>query len=489
MRKRLAIVVGLLVSAVLLGGCVSIQSVTSAQQDVVGKVRLTLTVCATGFDNGDDPDPEEEDHPGCSVALGNYTAYPYPGDGDSYQLLLAIRVPVGTGVPETVFATPVPAPPASGTITARRDVGYESAIQAALPPPPGTQWVGYLSDPYDFSDGADNVPAQSSQVVVDLSLPPTADGGPFVGPLQVRPVVGARQVLPGTLAADRPVDCGTSPFTSSDDLTVCVDSPAPVVISGAPYNAQTRDFGIVAGNATASAGQTVSLPFGVRGAGALPAGLTVALTATTTLPGAGAEPSVPSAPLSNGSDTRVTVPVTIPADAAAGDYDVVLTGRLDNGQERRNVARLTVRPRPSTPGTTPPRDITKPAISKLAIKPKAFKPATKRRPKRGADVSYRLSEAARVRVAVERCAKYAKPKAKKKGAGKRGKSAAKRRCLRFAAMRGAQTKAGEAGANGFRFNGKVDGKTLKAGPYKLVLTATDPAANVSAATRIAFVVR
>jgi len=469
------------VGALLLGGCVSIQSISSEQQEIVGKVRLTLTVCATGFDNGDDPDPEEEDHPGCSVVLGNYTGFPYPGDGDQYQLLLAIRVPVGTGVPETVSATPAPTPPASGAITARRNVGYESALQATLPAAPGTQWAGYLSDPYDFSDGADDVPAQSSQVVVDLSLPPTADGGPFIGPLQVRPVIGARQVLSGSFGADRPVDCGTNPFTSSDDLTVCVDSPAPAVVSGAPYNAQTRDFGIVAGNATASPGQTVSLPFGVRGAGVLPAGLTASLTAGTTLPGASAAPSLPSAPLSNGSDTRVTVPVTIPADAAAGTYDVVLTGRLDNGQERRGVAQLTVRPRPPVP------DVTKPRLSAAKVKPKAFKAATRKKPKRGADVSYALSEAASVRMVVERCSKYAKAKAKRsvKAAVRKRKATKRGRCLRFVVMTGAQTKAGKVGANGFRFSGK----SLKAGSYRLALTPTDAAGNRGEAVRAPFSIK
>lgn len=437
----------------------------------MGKVRLTLTVCATGFDNGDDPDPEEEDHPGCSVVFGNYQAFPYPDDGAQYQLLFAIRVPVGTGAPETVSATPAPAPPAGGTIVARRNGGYEAGLQATLPAAPGTQWVGYLSDVYDFSDGADNVPAQSSQVVVDLALPPTADGGPFVGPLQVRPVVGARRVVSGDFAADRPVDCGPDPFTSSPDLTVCVDSPTPAVVDGAPFNAQARDFGVVAGNATASPGQTVSLPFGVRGAGALPAGLTASLAATTTLPGTSAAPSLPSAPLSNGSDTRVTVPVTIPAAAAAGVYDVVLTGRLENGQERRGVAQLTVRARPPVPDTTKPR------LSAAKVKPKKFRVATKRKPKRGTNVSYALSEAASVRVVVERCAKYVKRKGKP------------RRCARFAALRGAQTKTGKAGSNGFRFTGRVGGKPLAAGSYRLALTPTDLAANVGKTTRVAFVVR
>jgi len=462
----------------VLGGCVSIQTLSGVQTEVGGKVRLTLTICATGFDNGDDMDPEEEDHPGCSVALGNYTGFPYPGDGDRYQLLLAIRVPAGTGVPETISATPVPAPPAVGTIVARRSASYEAGLQATVPADSGTQWIGYLSDPYQFSDGADDVPAQSGQVVIDLALPPTTDGGPFIGPLQVRPVVGARQIA-GGFTADRPVDCGPDPFTSSEDVTVCIDSPSAAAVTGPGIPIFTRDFGIVGGNATASVGQTVAVPFGVRGAGALPAGVTASLTAATGLPGASAAPSQASAPLSNGSDTRVTVPVSIPADAAAGTYDVVLNGRLENGQERRGVAQLTVRPRPPVP------DVAKPRLSAAKVRPKAFKAATKKKPRRGADVSYALSEAASVRVVVERCSRYVKPKAKKR----RRKAARRGRCLRYAQMTGAQTKAGKAGANSFRFNGKVSGKPLKAGSYRLALTPTDAAGNRGAVVRAAFSIR
>ncbi len=480
---------GLLASGLLLGGCVSIQTLSGVQTEVGGKVRLTLTICATGFDNGDDPDPEEEDHPGCSVALGNYTGFPYPGDGEQYQLLFAIRVPAGAGAPETISATPVPAPPAVGTIVARRSASYEAGLQATVPAGSGTQWIGYLSDPYDFSDGADDVPAQSGQVVVDLALPPTTDGGPFIGPLQVRPVVGARQIA-GSFTADRPVDCGPDPFTSSEDVTVCIDSPSPAAVMGPDIPVFTRDFGIVAGNATASVGQTVAVPFGVRGAGALPAGVTASLTAATGLPGASVAPSLASVPLSNGSDTRVTVPVAIPPGAAPGVYEVALTGRLENGQERRGVAQLTVRARPAAP------DVTRPRLSGVKVTPRAFKPATRRKPKRGANVSYALSEAASVRVVVERCARYAKPKAKGRAkqsvadAAARKRKAVKRgRCLRFAAMTGAQAKSGKPGVNGYRFDGKVKGKSLKAGSYRLALTPTDAAGLRGDAVRAPFAIK
>lgn len=498
MGKRLAALVCLVASAVVLGGCVTIQTFSGTQPEVGGPARLTVTICAS--DDGVDGNVNNEDHPGC-LDKGNsgLEATPLPGDPEqplSTQILFGLRVPVGTGVPETLAATPGPTPPAAGPITLRRSAQYAVVLEGAAPAPAGSLWVGFISDPYAYDNGADGVAAQSAQLVVDLGLPQTGDGGPYFGPLNVRPVVGMR-VVNDTLSADRPIDCGDDPFRQWPRgflvvaQIVCIDSPSAAGIVGGASIA-IRDFGIVAGNATASAGQTVSVPFGVRGAGPLPAGSTAELTASTTLPGVAVAPSLASAPLANGSDTRVTVPVAIPADAAPGVYDVVLTGALANGQQRRSVAQLTVRARPVVP------DATKPVLSKAAVKPKTFKAATRRKPKRGANVAYSLSEAASVRVVVERCSKYAKPKGKAKAKAKgrrsvadaaaRKRKVAKRgRCLRFAVTTaGAQTKTGKAGANSFRFDGRVGGRPLTAGAYRLALTPTDAAGNRGAVVRAPF---
>jgi hypothetical protein len=463
MLRRLAACLALAASAALLGGCVSIQGIGASQQGIVGKLRLTLTVCASGFDNGDDPDPEEEDHPGC-FDDGNADTFAFPS---SDQVLLGLRVPDGVGAPATISATPAPAPPATGTITLRRDAGYEAQLQAALPAPAGARWVGYISDPYDFDDGADGVPAQAAQVNVDLALPKPGDGGPFVGPLAVRPVVGARTAS-ATFPADRPVDCSPSLFAlNSETATICIDSPSQAQ-AGTSFNFPTRDFGVVAGNATASPGQTATLPFGVRGAGALPAGLTATLAATTNLPGANVAPSQLTAALSNGSNTRVTVPVAIPKKAGPGVFDVRLTGRLANGQTRTGVARLTI------------RDRQRPVLSALKVKPKWFRPATRRRPRRGTTISFALSEPATVRVVVERCSRRARNRRNGKRTG---------RCVRFKAMKGAFTRAGVKGANSFRFKGRLRGKALKAGAYRLKVTPTDAASNRGDAVGARFAIR
>jgi hypothetical protein len=489
----------LVASGLALSGCVVFTGpITAEQQDVVGKLRVTFTLCAS--EENDAPDPPE-DHPGCPD-YGNDALSPfrYGTAGEDYQLMFAMRVPTGTGVPEVISATPGPSPPAAGTILARRSGSYEAAVQAAFPAAPGLHWVGYVSDPYPFDDGAEGVLAQSAPVSVDIELPRNADGSPFVGSLPVRLAAGARLVGDGAaLSAERPVVCGANPaLINLPSSTICVDSPLPGAIAGNSVNPQISDFGIVAGNATASPGQTVAVPFNVRGAGPLPVGLTASLTATTALAGVSLAPSLPGAQLANGSDTRVTVPVAIPADAAAGTYDVTLTGRLDNGQQRTGVAQLTVRPRPAMPVPPAAPDATKPVLSKLKLAPKKFKAATKRKRKRGANVSYTLSEAAGVRTAVERCSRYAKRKGKGKAKGSvagsaarkgRRKAAVKRvRCLRWKALKGASSRDGRAGSNRFRFSGRVAGKTLKPGVYRLALTPTDAAGNRGDAERAPFTI-
>lgn len=96
-----------------------------------------------------------------------------------------------------------------------------------------------------------------------------------------------------------------------------------------------------------------------------------------------------------------------------------------------------------------------PALGKLRVK----------RVKRGFTVSYTLSEAARVTFGVER-----------KTGG------------RYRRLKGSLSKAGGGGANSFRFNGKLKGKRLRPGRYRLTATAVDPSNERSAAERARFAV-
>ena len=53
-------------------------------------------------------------------------------------------------------------------------------------------------------------------------------------------------------------------------------------------------------------------------------------------------------------------------------------------------------------------------------------------------------------------------------------------------IRGSFDREAVAGTNAFRFTGRVGGRSLRMGRYRLVAQATDPAGNVSGKTRRSF---
>jgi hypothetical protein len=445
MRRRITALILFVSLVAVLGGCVAISGISVSQGGVVGgPVAIQVTFCATDL-------VMPIEHSGCAIQTNR------PFDAavdDDYQVLLAFRLPAGVTAPQAFAST------AGEALTYTRSSSYEAELRRLVPLPADKAWVGYLSSTYNLSySGAE--PARESTVAPAFGLPRPADGGPFQGPFSYRPVVGGREV--GDMnepAPTDPVSCGEG---INGDPTACIDSPLEAQLDSDFSVAQPVDLGIVAGNATASPGQTLDLPFSVRVAGNPGPGKVAALTATTTLPGVTATPSAASVPLAVNGVNRVTVPIAIPRSTGPGVFDVRLNAAVTGGQQRTTVARLTVRDRQA------------PVLSKLSIKPRRFRPATRKRPRRGADVAFSLSEPATARILVERCSKRA---------GKR-----KRRCVRYTAMRGAFVQQGAAGSNGFRFKGRLRGKALKPGPYRLAVTATDPIGNVGTTVRRKFTVR
>ena len=171
----------------------------------------------------------------------------------------------------------------------------------------------------------------------------------------------------------------------------------------------------------------------------------------------------------------------------AGDLGVVLPGELDLAGESRTTNCLGTTavdigayqyeclPPPGPPlplpDATPPGDTTppgngvpctcagpapsKPSLSKLALKPTKFVVEGKA-PKgisHGTTISFTLSAAATVRLEV-----LGKPTVK----GKKQKTV----------VLGTISEAGKAGANTFKFNGKLKGKALQPGAFTLRATAT-----------------
>jgi CSLREA domain-containing protein len=137
-------------------------------------------------------------------------------------------------------------------------------------------------------------------------------------------------------------------------------------------------------------------------------------------------------------------------------------------------------------------DVTKPALSALAIKPSAFRAAAsgtsaaakRLKPRIGAQVTFRLSETATVRFTVERARpgrrsgkQCVAPKARNRHAG---------HCTRYVKLRGSFARSGIPGSNHFRFSGRIGGKRLAPGAYRLVAVAKDPAGNIGKAVRHGF---
>jgi hypothetical protein len=149
------------------------------------------------------------------------------------------------------------------------------------------------------------------------------------------------------------------------------------------------------------------------------------------------------------------------------------------------------------------RDSTRPALSRLALKPHAFAAlggrrssivsARRRTVRRGATVRYGLSEAANVTFKVERSlsgrrrgrrcvvtgrssAPVAMDRTRRRG----------RRCTRYKEVTGNFTHAGSSGANSFRFSGRLNGKRLSRGRYRLLAVPKDAAGNNGRSVRTRF---
>jgi hypothetical protein len=125
-------------------------------------------------------------------------------------------------------------------------------------------------------------------------------------------------------------------------------------------------------------------------------------------------------------------------------------------------------PPPVTPGNppppvvNPPRDTTVPVLSGAKLSAKKLRAASRGATisrKTGAKLSFTLSEAAAVRIAVLKGKKTLSPTA---------------------------MLAGQAGKTTKKFTGRVGGKKLKPGRYRLQLGAVDAAGNAAKAVRIRF---
>jgi hypothetical protein len=174
--------------------------------------------------------------------------------------------------------------------------------------------------------------------------------------------------------------------------------------------------------------------------------------------------------LDGGAFAPCAAPLTL-APLADGEH------RLDV-RARDNVGNVD----PSPAGRVFGVDTAAAVLSRFRLSPSIFRAAARgasiaaRRPI-GTRVSYRLSEAAAVRFTVERAAPGRRVAGRCRRPTARNRN--RPRCLRYVALRGSFTHAGKLGGNRFKFRGRLRGRKLRPGRYRLRARATDPAGNVS----------
>jgi hypothetical protein len=130
---------------------------------------------------------------------------------------------------------------------------------------------------------------------------------------------------------------------------------------------------------------------------------------------------------------------------------------------------------PTVPGVPPPgtTPAPTPAVSKLRVKPRTFRAArsggsvARKRPPVGATVSYTVSVDATVAFKAERALK-----GRRRGGRcrKPGRPARGRRCTRYVRVRRGFSVGATAGANSFKFTGRLTNRRLAKGRYRLVAT-------------------
>lgn len=133
-----------------------------------------------------------------------------------------------------------------------------------------------------------------------------------------------------------------------------------------------------------------------------------------------------------------------------------------------------------------------PGMSGMSVRPGTIRP-----PKRGgesvlrgaaATVRYKLSEPATVRFGVERGSTGVR-RGKKCVAAPRRRKRQTKPCVRWRTAKGSFSQAGAEGDNRFGFTGRLAGKPLQAGSYRLVATPIDLSGNPGGSVRAKFSVR
>jgi DNA-binding beta-propeller fold protein YncE len=190
---------------------------------------------------------------------------------------------------------------------------------------------------------------------------------------------------------------------------------------------------------------------------------------------------------------------TTPVNALNGPIDLAVspdgkqlyTADYDGG----NIVHFTIEQPPSPgPGGASPRDVVPASMSDYRLSHSSFAAAARgdsiagsakrRRAKIGTIVRYKLSEQATVTFKIQKRSTGRRVRGRCVKRSRRNRH--KRRCTRYLALRGSFSHKSTQGSNAFKFTGRLQGRRLAPGRYKLVATASDDAGNVSPSRRVAF---
>jgi hypothetical protein len=327
--KRLAVsAVAVTVGAIVLSGCVVIQSESAIQGNVIGNtVTVTTNVCAS----------QAAAAAPCNTG-GNTSAKQLgPNTSAQGQLLVGYRIPAGVAAPATITTTaPTTAPDGSATtatLTLTQSPSYTAGLNAIAPPPGGTQWVGYISEKETyFANGQ-----QTISFAPTFGLP-----AGFSGQFTWRTVVGYRSAI---FTGD--VQCpngfpGAQASLIPGQGSVCIDNPDLATIQGPPSAMQIGDLAIQApATPTIPAGSSVALNFTGLFTGGNPSGGVFAVAASTTIPGVTPTVTPTFAPAANSSNA-LPVSFAVPASTPVGTYDVTVSATIA-GITRSGVGHITVK--------------------------------------------------------------------------------------------------------------------------------------------------
>jgi hypothetical protein len=438
----------LAVPAIAIGlcGCVGISAVGTSQPQSMGPLQLTVSACANGA-------------PSCAATSNSGSLYEaIDASSAEVQVLVAVRLPVGSTAPENLLA----GLGGGGSLSFARSPTYEAELQALEPAPTGERWWGWLSTAGTYSQSS----KQSFTVTISATLPRPADGGPLESPMHWRPVVGGRAV-DGGASAGRPVKCGTTNndlyegYSEGGGLVTvfCIDSPSADATRGF-LTAPLIDFGIVGSSVQAPPGGTVTAVFVAKRSGAVdPAIFTLA--AHSEIPGGTVTIDRTTVSLGGDATQPVLATIGVPANTAAGTYPVTLNATSPGKPDRSGTVTVTV------PG--PPAD-DRPSIRSASLSRKRFRTKPQRSksgkavpPKVGTKLKIDLSEKAELSIKVVKL-------------GKREKAL------------GTATRSLPSGKSLIGIRGRIGRVALGTGRHRITLTAEDAGGQRSAPTRLTFTV-